>query len=188
MISIRESALATRVMNADLAITVSVNRGCQTHCIKAFFAGISRLGDGVFWYTLMLLLPLLFGADGLRTSAKMLVAGVIALAIYKFLKERTGRPRPCAVSTRITRGTAPLDEFSFPSGHTLHAVTFSLIACSAHPGLMALVVPFAVCVALSRVILGLHYASDVAAGAILGLVVVEVADAWIFPVVLGWMA
>ncbi len=188
MISIRESALANRVIDADLALTVSVNRGCQTQCIKAFFAGISRLGDGVFWYTLMQLLPLLFGAEGLQTSAKMFVAGLIALAIYKLLKERTGRPRPCAVSPRITRGTAPLDEFSFPSGHTLHAVTFSLIVCSAHPGLMPFVVPFAVCVALSRVILGLHYVSDVVAGAILGLVVVQVADAWIFPLVLDWMA
>lgn len=188
MISIRDTALATRIFNADLALTVSVNRGCQTNAVKAFFVVVSRLGDGIFWYTLMLLLALFYGTEGLQTAVKMALAGVIALAIYKLLKERTGRPRPCAVSSHITRGTAPLDEFSFPSGHTLHAVTFSLIACSAHPELMPVVVPFAVCVALSRVVLGLHYASDVAAGALLGLLVVEAANHWIFPVALAWMA
>jgi undecaprenyl-diphosphatase len=139
------------------------------------------LGDGVFWYTLMLLLPLFYGFEGLQTSAKMFVAGLIALAVYKFLKTRTGRARPCAVSSHIMRGTAPLDEFSFPSGHTLHAVTFSLVACSAHPALALLLVPFTASVALSRVVLGLHYVSDVIAGALLGVAVVSVLRNWIFP-------
>jgi undecaprenyl-diphosphatase len=65
----------------------------------------------------------------------------------------------------------PLDQHSFPSGHTLHAVAFSTIAVTEFHTLAWLLVPFTFLVALSRVILGLHYPSDVLAGAIIGALV-----------------
>ncbi|MNV30971.1 phosphatidylglycerophosphatase B [compost metagenome] len=58
---------------------------------------------------------------------------------------------------------APLDEFSFPSGHTLHAVSFTIVALAYYPWLAPLLVPFTVLIGLSRVVLGLHYPSDVLA-------------------------
>ena len=66
---------------------------------------------------------------------------------------------------------APLDEFSFPSGHTLHAVAFSIVAIHHFAVLAWLLWPFAALVALSRVILGLHYPSDVVAAIGLGAVI-----------------
>lgn len=69
----------------------------------------------------------------------------------------------------------PLDRFSFPSGHTLHAVCFTLVACAHYPGLLLLLVPFTLLVAASRLILGLHWLSDVIAGAGIGGLM-----AWIF--------
>jgi undecaprenyl-diphosphatase len=62
----------------------------------------------------------------------------------------------------------PLDKFSFPSGHTLHAVLFSVIALNYYPQLSVILLPFTFMVGLSRVVLGLHYPSDVVAGAMLG--------------------
>ena len=65
-------------------------------------------------------------------------------------------------------GCAPLDRYSFPSGHTLHAVCFQAMLFVALPALAWCVLPFTLSVAASRVILGLHYPSDVLAGALIG--------------------
>jgi undecaprenyl-diphosphatase len=94
--------------------------------------------------------------------------GVVGLLIYKLIKSTTGRARPYMLSNNIRLGTAPLDKYSFPSGHTLHAVSFTLIAISHYPELAWLLLPFAFLVALSRVILGLHYPTDVLIGGIIG--------------------
>ncbi len=144
------------------------NHWCRRQTLRRFFARISRLGDGAFWYALMLALVLVDGMDGVRASAHMAATGVIALTLYKLLKRWTRRPRPFAADLRIRAWVAPLDEFSFPSGHTLHAVSFSIVALAYYPWLAPLVVPFSACVALSRVVLGLHYPSDVLAATLIG--------------------
>ncbi len=131
----------------------------------------SRLGDGAFWYALMLALSLTQGLPGLETALRMLLAGTVGLLLYKQLKTRTGRPRPCAALADIRAGIDPLDAFSFPSGHTLHAVAFTIVAVSYFPALACLLVPFTFLVAASRVVLGLHYPSDVLAGAGIGALV-----------------
>ncbi|KAB7766302.1 phosphatase PAP2 family protein [Xanthomonas maliensis] len=144
------------------------NHWCRRHSVRRTFAIISRLGDGVFWYSLMGLLILSDGLDGVRASAHMAVTGVLALSLYKALKRWTRRPRPYAADLRIRAWVAPLDEFSFPSGHTLHAVSFSIVALAHYPWLAPLLLPFTLGVALSRVVLGLHYPSDVLAATAIG--------------------
>jgi undecaprenyl-diphosphatase len=101
----------------------------------------------------------------------MLAVGLIGTVIYKLIKGKTLRPRPFNVYPAIVCVGKTLDQFSFPSGHTMHAVGFSIVAVSYFPALFWLVVPFAILVALSRPILGLHYPSDVLAGAALGAVI-----------------
>jgi undecaprenyl-diphosphatase len=122
----------------------------------------------VFWYTLALLLPLLYGSLGIAPAIRMAVVGVAGLVIYKVLKSRLVRERPYISLAGIVPGTPPLDRYSFPSGHTLHAVSFSIVVIDAFPEWAPLLIPFACLVASSRVILGLHYPSDVLAGAVLG--------------------
>ena len=144
------------------------NRICMRRGVLPYFAAVSRLGDGVAWYALMAALVAFDDADGLVASLHMAITGVIALTLYRCLKRWTRRPRPCAADARIRAWVAPLDEFSFPSGHTLLAVAFSLVALAHYPLLAWWLIPFTASVAASRVVLGLHYPSDVLAATAIG--------------------
>jgi len=155
-------------LGRDTGWCLRANRWGEWSGVRRFFAIVSRLGDGVFWYLLMAALIVADGVDGLAASAHLAATGVIALTLYKALKRWTRRPRPFASDVRIRAWIAPLDEFSFPSGHTLHAVAFTLVALAHYPALAPLLIPFAACVAASRVVLGLHYPSDVLAATAIG--------------------
>ena len=165
----------------DLGWCLRANRWGRGNGTRRFFALISRLGDGMFWYLLMAALIAFDGMTGLAASAHLAVTGVIALALYKLLKRWTRRPRPFASDMRIRAWVAPLDEFSFPSGHTLHAVAFSIVAIAYYPALAFLLGPFTACVAVSRVVLGLHYPSDVLAALGIGSLLATLA-LWMMPV------
>jgi undecaprenyl-diphosphatase len=101
----------------------------------------------------------------------MALTGTAALAVYRLLKRRARRLRPFARDPRIRALARPLDEFSFPSGHTLHAVGFSAVALAYYPWLGWALAPLCAMIAASRVVLGLHYPSDVMAGFRIGLAV-----------------
>jgi len=153
----------------EIPLCLLFNRINHLRPVSLFFALISRLGDGVFWYVLMLLLPVFYGLGAIQVSLHMAIVSVIGLGLYKWLKLSTVRVRPYRFNENILQNVAALDQFSFPSGHTLHAVSFSAVLLSYYPEWAVLVIPFAALVALSRVILGLHYPSDVLIGALLGL-------------------
>ncbi len=158
----------TRFTAGDSGWCLRANRWGERSRSRAYFAAISRLGDGAFWFALMGTLIAFDGFAGLSASLHLAATGVIALTLYKALKRWTRRPRPFASDQRIHAWVAPLDEFSFPSGHTLHAVAFSLVAMAHYPALAWLLVPFTASVAASRVVLGLHYPSDVLAATVIG--------------------
>ena len=96
---------------------------------------------------------------------------IAATLVSAGLKRATARTRPCLAHAGILAGARALDRYSFPSGHTLHAVAFTAVVASAYPALAWALVPFTLLVAASRVVLGLHYPTDVAAGALVGAVV-----------------
>lgn len=157
-----------RVDVLEYRFCARLNLACERALVLALFRTVSRLGDGVLWYTLIGGLGVLGGPEGRLTAVEMLVVGALGLALYKVLKHRLIRERPYITHEAIRAGTHALDRYSFPSGHTLHAVSFTVIAVTHFPVLAPVLVPFALLVAASRVILGLHYPTDVIAGAMLG--------------------
>ena len=159
----------SQIQAVDIALCLMFNRTSQRDWIREFFCVISRLGNGLFWYAVMLGTLLYDRQDGVVPCLHMMGAGLAGTLLYKGIKVRASRPRPSEVSMAISPGLPPLDQFSFPSGHTLHAVVFSMVALSYYPMLSWLLIPFTMLTAISRLVLGLHYPTDVLAGAVLGV-------------------
>lgn len=160
-----------RLSEAELPVCLYFNRINHKHALSRLFAIVSRLGNGVFWYVLIALLPVFYGLEALWVSFLMLLTGGISLLVYKWLKNSTGRARPFMLSQNIFQNVAALDLYSFPSGHTMHAVGFSAVLLYYYPEWAVIVVPFATLVAISRLVLGLHYPSDVIVGGSIGLII-----------------
>ena len=157
-----------RILDLDLKGCLYLNHFSHSERVAYFFKVVSRLGDGLFWYvmlaTVWLWQGLLYGLQIIY----LLLGGSVGTGIYKLLKSKTVRPRPYQVHQVIRLGERPLDHFSFPSGHTLHAVMITTVLGYIQPILLVLMLPFTILVALSRMVLGLHYPSDVAVGALIG--------------------
>ncbi len=160
-----------RLQSWDARVCVSLNRGIRLRPLLHLFRAVSWLGNGVFWYALMLALLVADPDRAFGPVVQMALTGLACTFIYKLLKRGTLRPRPYQIHRHIAAGAQPLDQFSFPSGHTLHAVAFSMIACTHFPQLVLVAVPFTLLVAASRMVLGLHYPSDVVAGGALGALI-----------------
>lgn len=161
-------------------LCLAINRSARRRAVRLFFAGISRLGDGVFWYVLIATLALTQGSHGRLAALQMALTALVGVVLYKLLKERLVRERPFISHSDILCGTPPLDRYSFPSGHTLQAVLFSTVALAWFPALAPVLLPFTLLVALSRMVLGLHYPTDVVVGAAIGFVLARGA-LWVWP-------
>ncbi len=161
-------------------LCLALNRVSSRPGVRSFFAAVSRVGDGWVWYALMVVLAATRGAYGVRAALAMGLASLVGVGIYKLLKARLVRERPYIAQLDIRVGCAPLDRYSFPSGHTLHAVLFTTVAIAWFPALAAVLVPLAVLIALSRVVLGLHYPTDVLVGALIGWGLAEL-SLWAVP-------
>ncbi|MGQ0442434.1 MAG: phosphatase PAP2 family protein [Methylophilaceae bacterium] len=170
----------TRMNHFDSTLCIKVNHTSQYRLVRYWFRLMSRLGDGVFWYALLAAILVMQGEAAWLPLLHIACTGLTGTLIYKWLKGKTLRPRPYEVHQDVWLTGKPLDRFSFPSGHTLHAVAFSGVTLAYYPALAALVIPFSVMVGMSRVILGLHYPSDVLAGALIGALISAISIALIF--------
>jgi undecaprenyl-diphosphatase len=152
----------------EAELCLRVNRWGRAELVRRFFATVSRLGDGYFWLMVGGVCLVLRGGTAVPFLIEAGAAAAVGVLVYKLMKSRLVRERPYVTNGAIRCGAPPLDRYSFPSGHTLHAVCLTVLLAECEPLLLAVTAPFAVLVAISRVVLGLHYPSDVLAGAGIG--------------------
>jgi len=109
----------------------TLNHGASFALPRRIFQIASRLGDGR---------PLVRADSGAAAAVRRGSCeagdrhgadGRVGVALYTLLKRLFVRERPFITHTAIDPAAAPLDRYSFPSGHTLHAVSFAWQA-SAH--------------------------------------------------------
>ena len=152
----------------ELGMCRLLNRSSNLAAIRETFRLVSWLGNGWAWYALIGIAAAQSGRHALLPALHMLTTGAIGVGIYKLIKQYAVRERPFISHSIINCACAPLDRYSFPSGHTLHAVSFSMLLSHYSPTWAGALIVFTLLIALSRVVLGLHYPSDVAVGAALG--------------------
>ena len=164
----RAQLVLARFDGAEYRLCRGLNRAAAWPWLRAVLRVASRLGDGLLWYLLLGMLVLGYGSAAVRPVLIMSATGLAGVLIYKWLKSLLVREQPFIRHPGITLAMPPLDRYSFPSGHTLHAVCFTWQAVAHFPELAWVLVAAATLIALSRVILGLHYPTDVVAGGTIG--------------------
>jgi len=128
----------------------------------------TRGGDGWLWYAMGVMIALAGGPGRFRALAAAVIAVGMGIALQLTLKRACGRKRPRTLAPHCWTTLLPPDKFSFPSGHTTTAFAVAASLGVFYPGLLPGLLFCAASVALSRILLGMHFLSDVLAGAALG--------------------
>jgi len=156
-ISIRDHRVMRRVNNWRAPRWIRVWAICAT-----------RGGDGWLWYVMLVVIALFGGVDRWATIAACSTSAFVGTLTFLYLKRKTSRKRPCAVATHCWANLLPPDQFSFPSGHSITAFAIAIPLGLFYPSLMVGLLVCALSIASSRILLGMHFLSDVVVGCVLG--------------------
>ena len=132
---------------------------------------LSKTGDGYLYFAIGMLLWAFEHEHGELFLYTALMAYALELPLYVMLKKMFKRPRPCDFLINLTAHVTPSDKFSLPSGHTAAAWLMASIVAYYYPSFTLLAYCWAALIGLSRVLLGVHYPSDVVAGTFLGITI-----------------
>jgi undecaprenyl-diphosphatase len=126
-------------------------------------------GDSWFWGLGLVLLWWL-GDETWKARAVAMILGIFVTAILVFIiKFTVRRKRPAGDWGNVYRKTDP---HSFPSGHAARVAMLAVVAVGLGPAWFGiLLLTWAPLVILARVAMGVHYLSDVLAGALLGVAI-----------------
>lgn len=128
----------------------------------------TRGGDGWLWYALTAFILILGGSSRYAALTAAGTACGSGAILFLVLKKLTGRKRPHMLVPHCWATLLPPDQFSFPSGHTITAFAFAMAVGGFYPLLLGALLLCAFSVATSRIVLGMHFLSDVVVGALVG--------------------
>lgn len=161
-------AVWNQIESNDHRLMRRVHRWRAPRWFRILMIAATRGGDGWLWYTLGLIL-LLYGGDhrfaAIGAAACAAAAGIF---LFRVLKHASRRKRPCEIEPHCWARILPPDRYSFPSGHAITAFGVAISIGLFYPDLQGCLLAAAFLIAGSRIVLGMHFLSDVLAGSAIG--------------------
>jgi undecaprenyl-diphosphatase len=164
------ASVLTLINRNDHALMHRIHRWSAPDWVRLVMICFTKAGDGWLWLGLGVAI-LLFGDDS--RLAAVLAGGAscgIGLTIYTLIKKTTRRRRPCLIEPHQWARLTPPDQYSFPSGHAIAASSIAISIGHYYPLAEPTLICCAVMIAASRVMLGMHFLSDVIVGSLLGAI------------------
>jgi undecaprenyl-diphosphatase len=167
------------IASGDHKLMRKVNKWPAPKWVRLWSVAATRAGDGWLWYLVGLAILLIGGTGRFEAIAAAGSAALVGIVTFKALKHVSGRKRPCQIEPHCWATLLPPDQFSFPSGHTITAFAVAVTLGEFYPMLLPALLFCAVSIAASRILLGMHFLSDVVVGAALGMLL-AFTSFWLF--------
>jgi undecaprenyl-diphosphatase len=158
------------VSSADHHLMHRLNQWRPPRWLRWWMIMATRCGDGWLWAVCGLILLWSHDHSGPSALIAAAVAVTVGILLFRWIKRMVRRPRPIDLMPHCWAELLPPDQFSFPSGHSITAFAVAISLGSSYPAFSPLLLFFAINIAVSRVLLGMHYASDVIAGSAIGAI------------------
>jgi undecaprenyl-diphosphatase len=156
------------IIRRDYELMRLANNWEPPRWMRAYVVNATRAGDGWLWYAMGLAILLFGGEERFAALGAAATAAALSVLLFLGLKRFAGRRRPCEIEPHCWTTLLPPDQFSFPSGHTMTAFAVAVPMLLFYPTLAPGLLFCALSIAMSRILLGMHFLSDVIAGAALG--------------------
>ena len=162
-------AIWNRIQSNDHRLMRQVHRWRPPRWFRVLVILTTRLGDGWLWYLLGVILLLNGGERRFLAIGAGGSAAIVGIIIFCALKRTSQRKRPCEIEPHCWAAVLPPDKYSFPSGHSFTSFAIAVSVGLFYPQLQAYLLLMASLIALSRIILGMHFLSDVLVGSAIGV-------------------
>lgn len=156
------------IVKLDFAFSSFCLRHRFNHQVASVSKAISHTGDGHLYVIMAVLASLLDKSHGATFLAVGLLAFAIELPAYILIKKIFKRRRPGQFSSLLPSFITPADQYSLPSGHTAAGFLMAILIGHFYSALFVFAVIWALCIGISRILLGVHFFSDILLGAGLG--------------------
>ncbi len=160
------------LLELDASILLWIQENMRTDLMTTIMKGITRLGDnGTLWIVLTVLFLVLNKTRRVGlTSAVALI--ITFLTVNLGIKNAVARTRPYEVIDGLINLVEKQHDFSFPSGHSAHAFAVGVVILIMMPKKFGVpIFIISILMAYSRLYIGVHYPSDVIAGALIGTII-----------------
>jgi undecaprenyl-diphosphatase len=161
-------AVWNQIQSSDHRLMLRVHHWRAPRWFRILMVLATRGGDGWLWYALGLILVLYGGQQrflAIGAGASCAAAGIF---LFRTLKHTSRRKRPCEIEPHCWASILPPDKYSFPSGHSITAFAVAVSLGLFYPYLLTTLLALAFLIAASRIVLGMHFLSDVLAGSAIG--------------------